>query len=55
MLVPDAVDVDELVLGGHAGRLGERHYPGQDGWEEVADFILGWTVEHSTQPRGALA
>ena len=28
---------------------------GQDGWEEVADFILGWTVEHSNQPSGALA
>ena len=34
---------------------GRCHYPGQDGWEEVADFILGWTVEHSNQPRGALA
>jgi pimeloyl-ACP methyl ester carboxylesterase len=34
---------------------GRCHFPGQDGWEEVADFILGWTVEHSNQPRGALA
>ena len=34
---------------------GRCHYPGQDGWEEVADFVLGWTVEHSRQPSEALA
>jgi pimeloyl-ACP methyl ester carboxylesterase len=34
---------------------GRCHFPGQDGWEEVADFILGWTVEHSNQPSGVLA
>ena len=39
----------------HKEYPGRCHYPGQDGWEEVADFILGWTVEHSNQPRGALA
>ena len=39
----------------HKEYPGRCHYPGQDGWEEVADFILAWTVEHSNQPRGALA
>ena len=39
----------------HKEYPGRCHYPGQDGWEEVADFVLAWTVEHSTQPRGALA
>jgi pimeloyl-ACP methyl ester carboxylesterase len=34
----------------HKEYPGRCHYPGQDGWEEVADFILGWTVEHSNQP-----
>jgi pimeloyl-ACP methyl ester carboxylesterase len=29
---------------------GRCHWPGQDGWEEVADHVLSWTVEHSTQP-----
>jgi pimeloyl-ACP methyl ester carboxylesterase len=26
---------------------GRCHYPGQDGWEEVADDALAWTVEHA--------
>ena len=26
---------------------GRCHFPGQDGWEEVADFALSWTTEHS--------
>ena len=39
----------------HKEYPGRCHFPGQDGWEEVADFILGWTGEHSNQPRGALA
>jgi len=26
---------------------GRCHFPGQDGWEEVADFALAWTTEHS--------
>ncbi|HSS81894.1 MAG TPA: alpha/beta fold hydrolase [Gaiellaceae bacterium] len=34
----------------HREYPGRCHYPGQDGWEEVADFLLGWTVEHSNQP-----
>ena len=24
------------------------HFPGQDGWEEVADFALSWTTAHAT-------
>ena len=24
---------------------GRSHFPGQDGWEEVADFALNWTIE----------
>jgi len=26
---------------------GRCHFPGQDGWEEVADYALSWTVEHA--------
>jgi pimeloyl-ACP methyl ester carboxylesterase len=26
---------------------GRCHFPGQDGWEEVADFILSWTTDHA--------
>jgi pimeloyl-ACP methyl ester carboxylesterase len=26
---------------------GRCHFPGQDGWEEVADFVLSWTSEHA--------
>jgi pimeloyl-ACP methyl ester carboxylesterase len=26
---------------------GRCHFPGQDGWEEVADYVLSWTVEHA--------
>jgi pimeloyl-ACP methyl ester carboxylesterase len=39
----------------HKEYPGRCHYPGQDGWEEVADFALGWTVEHSSQPQGSPA
>jgi pimeloyl-ACP methyl ester carboxylesterase len=39
----------------HKEYPGRCHFPGQDGWEEVADFVLGWTVEHSSQPSGSLA
>jgi pimeloyl-ACP methyl ester carboxylesterase len=39
----------------HKEYPGRCHYPGQDGWEEVADYLLAWTVEHSTQPVGASA
>ncbi len=26
---------------------GRCHFPGQDGWEEVADYLLDWTVTHA--------
>jgi pimeloyl-ACP methyl ester carboxylesterase len=26
---------------------GRSHWPGQDGWEEVADYALDWTVEQA--------
>jgi pimeloyl-ACP methyl ester carboxylesterase len=26
---------------------GRSHFPGQDGWEEVADYALEWTVRHA--------
>ena len=26
---------------------GRCHYPEQDGWEEVADFALAWTLQHA--------
>lgn len=29
---------------------GRCHFPGQDGWEEVADYILSWTTEHANRP-----
>jgi len=34
---------------------GRCHFPGQDGWEEVADFVLSWATEHSNRavPRPA--
>jgi len=25
---------------------GRSHFPGQDGWEEVADYLLNWAIEH---------
>ena len=31
----------------HREFRGRCHFPGQDGWEEVADFALSWTTEHS--------
>jgi len=39
----------------HKEYPGRCHFPGQDGWEEVADFVLEWTVAHSNQPSGTLA
>jgi len=38
----------------HKEYPGRCHFPGQDGWEEVADFVLEWTVAHSNQPSGTL-
>jgi pimeloyl-ACP methyl ester carboxylesterase len=36
---------------------GRCHYPGQAGWEEVADFVLEWTMQHAraAAPRTAEA
>jgi pimeloyl-ACP methyl ester carboxylesterase len=31
----------------HREYPGRCHFPGQDGWEEVADFILDWTTSHA--------
>jgi pimeloyl-ACP methyl ester carboxylesterase len=31
----------------HKEYPGRCHFPGQDGWEEVADFALEWTVAHA--------
>src|SRR5881397_705994 len=31
----------------HKEYPGRSHWPGQDGWEEVADYLLNWTIEHS--------
>jgi pimeloyl-ACP methyl ester carboxylesterase len=28
---------------------GRCHFPGQEGWEEVADFVLSWAAEHSSR------
>jgi pimeloyl-ACP methyl ester carboxylesterase len=33
----------------HKEYPGRCHFPGQDGWEEVADYILTWTTEHANQ------
>jgi pimeloyl-ACP methyl ester carboxylesterase len=32
---------------------GRSHWPGQAGWEEVADYALEWTVEHARAARAA--
>jgi pimeloyl-ACP methyl ester carboxylesterase len=32
---------------------GRCHYPGQEGWEAVADFALAWTTEHARSPVAA--
>jgi pimeloyl-ACP methyl ester carboxylesterase len=32
----------------HREYPGRCHFPGQKGWEEVADYILDWTTEHAT-------
>jgi len=29
---------------------GRCHFPGQDGWEQVADDALAWTTEHASRP-----
>jgi len=39
----------------HREYAGRCHYPGQDGWEEVADFVLSWTTDHSRSAVGTPA
>ena len=31
----------------HKEYAGRSHWPGQDGWEELADYMLNWTTEHA--------
>jgi pimeloyl-ACP methyl ester carboxylesterase len=31
----------------HKEYAGRCHFPGQDGWEEVADYALSWATEHA--------
>jgi pimeloyl-ACP methyl ester carboxylesterase len=31
----------------HREYPGRSHWPGQDGWEELADYMLNWTTEHA--------
>ena len=31
----------------HKEFAGRSHWPGQDGWEELADYALDWTVSHA--------
>jgi pimeloyl-ACP methyl ester carboxylesterase len=33
----------------HREYPGRCHFPGQDGWEEVADFVLSWAAEHANR------
>ena len=32
---------------------GRCHFPGQDGWEDVADYALNWAIEHAAAARVA--
>ena len=38
----------------HREFAGRSHWPGQDGWEELADYMLNWTIDHAG-PDGARA
>jgi pimeloyl-ACP methyl ester carboxylesterase len=31
----------------HKEYPGRSHWPGQDGWEELADYMLNWTTKHA--------
>jgi pimeloyl-ACP methyl ester carboxylesterase len=39
----------------HKEYPGRSHWPGQDGWEEVADYMLNWTTEHARSGAGRSA
>jgi pimeloyl-ACP methyl ester carboxylesterase len=56
-ICPPAVNVSNWKKQSHAPAATEHkeypgrcHFPGQDGWEEVADYALAWTVEHAEVP-----
>jgi pimeloyl-ACP methyl ester carboxylesterase len=36
----------------HKEYPGRSHWPGQDGWEELADYMLNWTTEHARAGAG---
>jgi pimeloyl-ACP methyl ester carboxylesterase len=36
----------------HKEYPGRSHWPGQDGWEELADYMLNWTTEHARAGTG---
>ena len=37
----------------HKEYPGRCHFPGQDGWEGVADYILEWTTARARRPSPA--
>ena len=39
----------------HREYAGRCHYPGQTGWEDVADFLLDWATANARQPAAANA
>jgi pimeloyl-ACP methyl ester carboxylesterase len=39
----------------HKEYPGRCHFPGQDGWEEVADYALSWATAHAGQTAAAPA
>jgi hypothetical protein len=36
-----------LSVTDHKEFPGRSHFPGQEGWEEVADYALNWALEHA--------
>ena len=36
----------------HKEYAGRSHWPGQDGWEELADYMLNWTTEDARSGAG---
>ena len=39
----------------HKEYPGRSHWPGQDGWEELADYMLNWTTKHARPGSGQSA
>jgi pimeloyl-ACP methyl ester carboxylesterase len=61
-ICPPSVNVSNWKKQSHAPAATEHreypgrcHFPGQDGWEEVADYALEWTVEHAEVPAASPA